>query len=220
MSGSGSRERILKDIRGALNRKSALPDSVTKGLEARLRRPTANLKPAIGRHHVERFVEKVQAVSGTVDRVSAMEDVPAAVLRHLEAHGLPLDIVVASEEDLQSLRWSNTLSVSYRAATGDDTTSVTGAYAGVAENGTVVMASHRASPTTLNFLPDDHLIVLKTSRIVGHTEDVWAQMREEKLPMPRTLNLITGPSKTGDIEQTIYEGAHGPRRFHIILVEG
>jgi hypothetical protein len=35
--------------------------------------------------------------------------------------------------------------------------------------------------------------------------------------MPRTVNLITGPSRTGDIEQTIELGAHGPRRLHIIL---
>jgi L-lactate dehydrogenase complex protein LldG len=37
--------------------------------------------------------------------------------------------------------------------------------------------------------------------------------------LPRTVNLITGPSRTGDIEQRIQLGAHGPRRLHIVLVE-
>jgi L-lactate utilization protein LutC len=53
---------------------------------------------------------------------------------------------------------------------------------------------------------------------VAHIEDVWARMRSDKRVMPRTVNFITGPSKTADVEQTIQEGAHGPRRLHVILV--
>lgn len=219
MKDGGSKERVLGDIRTALNRSAPLPASVRKGLDARLKRPTANLKPRIGRKHLERFIAKVRSVNGTVEEVDGFGEVPGAVVRHLEAHGIPLKLVVAAEPELESLRWSNRIEVEHRAASGEDLASLTGAYAGIAENGTIVARSSQASPTTLNFLPDDHLVVLKASQVVGHSEDVWARMRKEKLPMPRTLNLITGPSKTGDIEQKIYEGAHGPRRFHIILVK-
>jgi len=220
MTDGGVKARVLGDIRRALNRNAPLPASVRKGLDARLKRPTANLKTAIGRKHVERFITKVRSVSGTLEEVDGFSEVPGAVVRHLEAHELPLKVVVAAEPELGSLRWSNRIEVEYRAANGEDLASVTGAYAGIAENGSIVARSSQASPTTLNFLPDDHLVVLKASQVVRHPEDVWARMRKEKLPMPRTLNVITGPSKTGDIEQKIYEGAHGPRRFHIILVKG
>ena len=110
--------------------------------------------------------------------------------------------------------------VERRAALGSDQTSVTGAFAGVGETGSLVLLSSPRSPTTLNFLPEDHLIVLARSRIVAHLEDVWARLREQSsmpVVLPRTVNFITGPSKTGDVEQIIHEGAHGPRRLHVIL---
>ena len=215
---SDSKARMLRDIRRALNRNGPLPAGVGQALDERLRNPSPNLQPAISADLVKLFIDKALGVGCSLDRIDSLTQVPAAVLAHLEAHGVPLSVVVASQPDLEALAWSNRIEVAYRAARGDDLASVTGAYAGVAESGTVVLRSGRASPTTLNFLPDDHLVVLRESQIVGHLEDVWAAMRQQELPMPRTLNLITGPSKTGDIEQTIYDGAHGPRRFHIILV--
>jgi L-lactate utilization protein LutC len=108
--------------------------------------------------------------------------------------------------------------VERRAGVGSDLVTVTGAYAAVAETGSVVLLSSAESPTTLNFLPDDHLVVVRESQIVAHIEDVWTRMRKDKRAMPRTVNFISGPSKTADVEQTIQEGAHGPRRLHVILV--
>ena len=81
-----------------------------------------------------------------------------------------------------------------------------------------MMKSGPAHPTTLNFLPDTHVVVLRASQIVGSYEDAWDRLRGGEA-MPRTVNFITGPSRTGDIEQTIFLGAHGPRRMHIVMVE-
>ena len=74
------------------------------------------------------------------------------------------------------------------------------------------------SPTALNFLPEDHGVVLHESRIVAHPEDAWAMLRKERATMPRTVNPICGPSKTGDVEHVILEGAHGLRRLHVVVV--
>ena len=74
------------------------------------------------------------------------------------------------------------------------------------------------SPTTLNFLPEDHVVVLRESRIVAHPGDAWALLRKERAMVPRTVNPICGPSKTGDVELEILEGAHGPRRLHVVVV--
>jgi len=75
------------------------------------------------------------------------------------------------------------------------------------------------SPTSLNFLPDNYLCILRRERLVKHIEDVWQRLRDEHTGLPRAINFITGPSRTADVEQTIQLGAHGPRRLHVILLE-
>ncbi len=215
---SDAREQVLTNIRAALNRESPLPDSITRSLQGRLSRPRANLKPAIGDDAIAHFIEKLESVSGKVTRVASLDQVADEVARHLESFDLGEALVVAPDPALQGIPWSNRLGVERRAAAGGDRLSVTGAYAAVAETGSLVLLSSPESPTTLNFLPDDHLIVLRESQIVPHIEDVWVRMRKHKQAMPRTVNFITGPSKTADVEQTIQEGAHGPRRLHVVLV--
>jgi L-lactate dehydrogenase complex protein LldG len=215
---SDARERVLADIRTALNRAGPLPDSVARTLQGRLSRPRANLKPAIGDDLIAHFIEKLTAVSGKVTRVPSIDKVAEVVAAHLQSFDLGGSLVVAPDPALEGIPWSNRLSVERRAAGGEDRLSVTGAYAGVAETGSLVLLSSSESPTTLNFLPDDHVIVVRESQIVPHIEDVWARMRSDKRAMPRTVNFITGPSKTGDVEMIIQEGAHGPRRVHVILV--
>ena len=56
--------------------------------------------------------------------------------------------------------------------------------------------------------------------IVGDVETAWARLRERfgAGALPRTVSLITGPSRSGDIEQTLILGAHGPRALHIVVV--
>jgi L-lactate dehydrogenase complex protein LldG len=223
---SGSRERVLASIRRSLNRNGPVTASVATGLEQRMRSPRANLKPSYGEAPVERFVAKVEAVSGMVTRVAKLSEVSKVVEAHVKKWELSFDLVVAPDPQLESIVWSNRFQVERRAALATDQTSVTAAFAGVGETGTLVLLSGAHSPTTLNFLPEDHLflpedhlIVLRRSRIVTHLEDVWTLLREEQPEVPRTVNLITGPSRTGDVEQIIQEGAHGPRRLHVILLE-
>jgi len=98
--------------------------------------------------------------------------------------------------------------------------SVSHAFAGVAETGTVVLASGTDNPTSLNFLPDNHIVVIDANDVAGDYESVWQRLRERYGDglMPRAVNLITGPSRSADIEQTLILGAHGPRRLHVIVV--
>jgi L-lactate dehydrogenase complex protein LldG len=183
-----------------------------------LSRPRANLAPAIGADAIAHFIDKIESVNGKVTRVPGIDKVADVVADHLHKFDLGDALVVAPDPALEGIPWSNRLSVERRVAVGDDRLSVTGAYAAVAETGSLVLLSSAESPTTLNFLPDDHVIVVRESQIVPHLDDVWARMRSDKRPMPRTVNFITGPSKTGDVEMIIQEGAHGPRRLHVILV--
>ncbi len=94
---------------------------------------------------------------------------------------------------------------------------VSRARAGVAETGSLLLCSGPDTPTRLNFLPEHQILVLDPAQIVRHLEDAWALL--DATP-PRAVNLITGPSRTADVEQTIQLGAHGPRSLHILLVPG
>jgi len=214
---SDARDRVLGNIRRSLKRTAPLGESVQESLRARLTAHRAAIKPPYADDPVDRFIIKLRAVSGVVTRVSSADEISAVVEAHMSKWKLAFDLVVAPDPDLDDIVWSNQFKVERRAAIGTDQTSVTGAFAGVGETGTLVLLSSPRSPTTLNFLPEDHLIVLARSRIVAHLEDVWVRLRAQTDSMPRTVNFITGPSKTGDVEQIIHEGAHGPRRLHVIL---
>ena len=87
---------------------------------------------------------------------------------------------------------------------------------------TLVLFSGTDNPTTLNFLPDNHIVVIEAKDIVADYETMWAALRARfgKGVMPRTVNWVTGPSRSADIEQTLLLGAHGPRRLHVIVVGG
>jgi L-lactate dehydrogenase complex protein LldG len=112
--------------------------------------------------------------------------------------------------------------VKHGPAEAEDEVGVSHALAGVAETATVVLHSGSANPSTVNFLPEHHIVVVDAKDIAGDLETVFSRIRQTfgKGEMPRTVNLITGPSRSGDIEQKLLLGAHGPRALHLIVVDG
>lgn len=215
---SASRDRILGRIRRSLEREGPLSPAISGALASRLQDTARHVQPSVDDDLVARFSACLEAAGATVGRVKSAAGVARAIADYLKRHQLPARLVASGEPCVAAIKWPRTLSVETRAARDDDTASVTGALAGVAETGTLVLASGALSPTTLNFLPDDHIVVLPARRLVRHLEDAWGLVRAEARPMPRTVNLISGPSKTADVEQTLQLGAHGPRRLHVILI--
>ncbi|HMM55852.1 MAG TPA: LUD domain-containing protein, partial [Candidatus Desulfobacillus sp.] len=110
------------------------------------------------------------------------------------------------------------LEVEGRAARGDDLVGITGAFCAVAETGSLAVCSGAATPAVNSLLPETHVAVVAASRIVGGMEEAWALLRAASPQLPRAVNFISGPSRTGDIEQTLVLGAHGPYRVHIVVV--
>jgi len=161
--------------------------------------------------------------AATVTRIPNLEAVPAALADYLKSTNLAPKVRRAPSPELENLPWDSQplIEVETGRAQGSDQVSLTGAVAGIAETGTLMLASGPEAPITLNFLPDNHVVVLKASQVVGAYEDGWDRLRESHGPgqLPRVVNFITGPSRTADIEQTIQLGAHGPRRLHVLLVE-
>ena len=219
-----ARSQILNGIRRSLHR-GELSGAARQAAESRLARPPTG--PAVARarlpqaERVALFCQWAEANNATVARVAAA-DVAGEVATYLARNNLPAEAAMAPSPQLETYDWAGQPMLSLRRGTarGSDQVSITGAFAGIAETGTLVMASGPDHPVTLNLLPDTHVVVLREADIVGGYEEVWARLRQlyGKDRMPRTVNTITGPSRTGDIEQTIELGAHGPRRMHIVIV--
>ena len=117
--------------------------------------------------------------------------------------------------------WSATsLDILHGPSDGHDLNAVSVAFAAIAETGTVALVSGADNPTTLNFLPDNQIVVVRRGDVLADYESVFLRLREAygKGAAPRTVNFVTGPSRSADIGQKLQLGAHGPRRLHIILV--
>lgn len=193
----------------------------------RMERAPAGVIPARGQlsgtELIGLFVRQAELSLATVDVVAQPHEVPQAVARYLRDHNLPATLRRGDDARLDAMPWGETaLAMSSGRSDGFDLNAVSHAFGGVAETGTLLMVSSHENPTTLNFLPDNHIVVLQASEVAGDYESLWTRLRERfgKGTMPRTVNLITGPSRSADIEQTLFVGAHGPRRLHIVLVGG
>jgi len=224
-----SRDAILGTIRRGLRRGELDADTRAR-LEERLRAPRRHLIPlrSLVPHaeQVAMFARHVEKEFGTVARVASGEDVPAAVADYLAAQNLPSEAAVGAHPELRALPWHvrPLLVLREGVAVGADMVSIQQGFAGIAETGTLMLPSGPERPTTLNLLADTAIVVLRASRVVGPYEDAWDLLRREREAagtgaMPRNVMLVTGPSRSADIEQTLELGAHGPRRLHVVLID-
>ncbi len=211
---SSAREAILNSVRSALHR-GPLDESARAELDARIPHHT---RPQQEDDLVGRFVRKFESRAGSVARIASLAEVPAAVEAYRSSKGLERRAAIGGA--LRNLSWPKGWAIHHDAAGASEALSVTTSLAGIAETGSLLLGSGPDSPTTHNFVPDDHIVVLEADRIVAHFEDAWNRLRERPEGMPRATNVISGPSRTADVEQTIQLGAHGPRRVHVLLVGG
>jgi L-lactate dehydrogenase complex protein LldG len=243
MSGpkSGARGQILGAIRAGLGR-GVLDEAAAAALEARLASPAANMVPARAQIPPEARVDLFVAMAGEADasvrRVDRAEDVPAALADYLASENLPAELAMAPDPSLDRVPWAERplLKIRRGNAGADDLVGVTGAFAAIAETGTLMLVSGPERPTSLNLLPDTHVAIVWADQVVATYEDGWTMLRkrnEQPGPgpdpgpggqgggwdMPRTVGYVTGPSRSADIEQTLQLGAHGPRRVHIIVID-
>jgi L-lactate dehydrogenase complex protein LldG len=220
-----SRDTILATIRrslGVTGAEASRRATVTQRLTAHARGviPERGQRPPEER--IALFRSMVAAAAGTTTRVKDPADVPREVAALLRAHNLPMAVRRGDDPRLAALPWGRerTLTVSTGASDGSDLVGLSHAFGAVAESGTLMLLSGADNPTTLSFLPDTHVVLVSAADVAGDYETLWERLRARfgEAIMPRTVNLITGPSRSADIGQTLILGAHGPRRLHVIVV--
>lgn len=218
-----SRTAILESIRRSHGRGELSVDR-QQALRDRLNRHPASTIPArsAGNHEdrISLFTTMATSVDATVSHVSGWDALPQEIGDWLKARNLPTSLAVAPDARLDPVARHPLYTVHRGAALPEDLIGVSVAEAGIAETGSLMLVSGAETPTSLNFLPDVHIVALAASALVGPFEDAWTRIRA-RFPdgLPRSVNFITGPSRTGDIEQTLLLGAHGPRQLHIVIVD-
>jgi L-lactate dehydrogenase complex protein LldG len=242
---TSSRDTVLGRVRQALG-KTGTDAAAVADAQAYLDTHARGPAPAFDADRILRFIRRAGDMESTVARVSRRDEIPAAVAAYLDALELAPALVAPLSSQLSSqlgsqlssplisqashrgvcwpefadLDWAQAgLNVQARPTVGDDRLGITGVFCAIAETGTLVILSGADTPTATTLLPDTHVAIVSVNRIVDTMEDAFALVRKERGSVPRAINMISGPSRTGDIEQTIVLGAHGPFRVHILVVD-
>ena len=219
-----ARASILQRIRARQGR-NAVPDQHEQAeIDAYITQHPSGPRPTVPRDLKQQFRAMAERMSSTVDEVATIDDAPAAVARYLATQQLQPNAVVWPA--LAHLDWKGAGIVAEARApkrdesNGADLVGITGCYCALAETGTLVLLSGAQTIASTHLLPETHIAIVPASRIVAGMEDAFALLRAERAGeamMPRAINMVSGPSRTGDIEQTIVLGAHGPYRVHIVV---
>jgi len=220
-----SRAAVLASIRRSLG---VTGDEATRRfeVETRLKQAPPGIVPKRGQGDVAAraavFKAEAERAQASVVEIEGWAQAPAEVARFLRENNCPATLRMGDDPRLAAAPWSETsLEILRGASDGADVNAVSAAFAGVAETGTLALVSGPDNPTTLNFLAENHIVLLPREAIEADYESVFAKLRGiyGKGGAPRTVNFITGPSRSADIEQTLLLGAHGPRRLHIVVVD-
>ncbi|HTK80276.1 MAG TPA: LUD domain-containing protein [Rhizomicrobium sp.] len=165
----------------------------------------------------EAFAERARLANAEVRVIDSESDVPRAIADLLRAKNLPAELHIPP--GAPSLPWTDAPSLTLKqAAPGPDDAALAFAPFGIAETGTLAYAAGLNAPASWHFRAGFEIAVVRAADILPHMEGVLARVKAVGA-LSSTLNFVTGPSRTGDIEQTLELGAHGPKALAILIVK-
>ncbi len=211
-----ARDRILARVRRATGGGDRVAVAVRLGHQQAQAAPVPAEAQAQGEARITQFIEKAVAVDATVSRLASLDDLPAALADELRNRNLPAAIRIGTDAAFE--RDWGTIERTTGPGRLDEPATLSRAHLAMAETGTLVLASGAHNPVTLTFLGETHFVVVRTQDIKAGFEDMWAEWRVRALD-PRTINMVTGPSRSADIGQTLQLGAHGPVALHVFVVD-
>ncbi len=206
-----SRDAILARIRAA-NTNTPATD-----------RTSPSTPPSLFSHGAGAIVRFRATAAGkgvTIVDVPSPQSLPTSIAEALSALRIAHRGIRLNDTALADLPWSEAgLTIARGAATPQDAVALSRAIAAIAETGTLMLASGTENPTTLAFLPETHLVAIERTSILGTFEEATALLRQSYgTTLPRTVNFISGASRTGDIGGRIVQGAHGPRHLIVFVI--
>jgi len=209
-----SRDYILHKVRTALGRSVDQPPPAPP--PARIAVPTAGMEEKI-----DSFCRRLEALAGKTHRAGSFADALDYVQRVVAgrlavASNAPL-LAACGVTALPSVRSGLTDREELRALCSTAAVGITSADHCLADTGTLVMLSSREEGRLISLLPPIHVAVVGSERILSGLDELLTAV-----PLPAeqssSMVLITGPSRTADIEQILVRGVHGPGEIHVVIV--
>lgn len=163
----------------------------------------------------EAFAKRISKQGVDVRMLDFVQSVPMAVLDILRRHNMAARIHIPPDSEVTQLDLPN-LEILHEPPGAFDA-AVTFASCAIAETGTLVYAAGKGMPASWHFRPLLEIAIVRANAFVAQLEDVLATLHA-KGGLPCTLNLVSGPSLTGDIEQSREVGAHGPKFLAVLVL--
>jgi L-lactate dehydrogenase complex protein LldG len=167
---------------------------------------------------VQHFADRAVAAAAQVRHLASAEEIPACVAEVLRSRNLPAIVHLPPDPVLDGFMWTEGPGLSFaRTPPGPDDAAIAIAPIGIAETGTLVYPASATRPPSWHFRAGLEIAIIAADSIEPDLERVLARLKARDI-LPSTINLVTGPSRTGDIEQTLELGAHGPKELVILIV--
>ena len=223
-----SRDKILSTIRQSLNsdqKDLSSNDERKQAAERRIKSHPRGIIPDRSSKHklLTLFRKKVEASEASYSKVKSYVDAGTEIQQYLRQHNLPQRIRMGKDKRFKKLKWGkgNSPQIQTGPSDGQDLVCLSRAQGGVSETGTLVLTSGPDNPTSLNFLPETHIILVNKKDLQENYEDSWKALRRRfgKGKLQMTLMITTGPSRSSSAPPATILGAHGPLRLHVIVVD-
>lgn len=222
-----ARADILSRLRAAPTAAAPTAEAVDAAIAAHYR-TYRTVSPPARRELVEQFIARSSAWRAEVRRttragwLAALRDVVAAkgIRRLLYAPGSAHGAALAADTTLAPhlLPFTQPLEECKETLFTEADAAITGTRGAIAATGSLIVWPDGNEPRLMSLLPPIHLALVDATRIVPTFFDAIAS-QGWKVGLPSNALLITGPSKTADIQQTLAYGAHGPKELLILLIE-
>lgn len=165
------------------------------------------------------FKQQLEAINGKVC-IFQSDAALFSKLKELLQQFQPENIF-CSEPELSDYLFQNQIEVNQY--TGPDNlllAGITGCEFLVAQTGSVMVSSAQAGGRQLNIYPPTHIVIARRSQLVATLEDAYSEILQKySAGLPSQIVLVTGPSRTADIEKTLVLGAHGPREIWVLIAD-
>ncbi len=210
MEESTSKEKVLKKVRNALIDRINNPyhpesdQEVYQSIEDTLDVTFANAFTQVAGKFVycedeQEFVDALQYV-GRENKWEEIFTLDSGIAHAIDAAGID---VLYDQEDFNKIKIGATKCEFL-----------------VARLGAVMVSSALESGRRLNVYPETHIVIAAVSQLVPDLKDALHGMQEKYAGnLPSSINVITGPSRTADIEKTLVMGAHGPKELYVFLID-
>lgn len=217
---------VLDDVRKALGRQNTLsPAPLEPFLEPALRIEAREL--------VERFIQEATAVRAQVHRVPDEHQLGQKIVE-LCANQTG-EVAISGAELFRTINLAGELAApdlstfmgspdheQMVARLADCGVGVTASDFAIAETGTIVLSSDEPNALLVSLLPPVHIAVVRSEQMIATIDEAICRTGSERMTgtnPTRSVTLITGPSRTSDVELVLSIGVHGPKELHVVIIE-